>query len=502
MTAHPEGPFCWAYAWPQSARPGAEVAVYVSSSAPRVSVEVARLGAARETVWRAADVAVGAHELGTTSAAEGCDWPEALRVPVGADWRSGYYEILVRAEQAGQVLTWPAFTVIRAPASRRRRMLLPLSTNTWQAYNDFADGQSLYTGGVTVSFRRPLAPGFLQKPPGLGRRVAAVHTPDPLRAAHKGYKVAHGLSDWCGSAGWPNWEEGFVAWAERSGYEIDFAVNSDLEFEPGLLDGYRLMLSVGHDEYWSMAMRDAVERFVGQGGNVAFLSGNTSSWQVRFEPDSSRMVCYKYRFQEDPCLGTDREREVTTIWSDRILGRPENELTGVSFTRGGYARIGTCVPRGSGGYTVHRPDHWLFDGTGLSYGDLLGAGATVVGYECDGCDFTYVDGLPYPTSTDGTPPNFQILATSSAMPFDRARGVRPIPDDQPSELENAAWRVLGTMDEATCARLEHGHCVLGTFERNGSVVTTGCTDWVLGLGADADVDRVTRNILDRLGPDS
>ena len=78
-------------------------------------------------------------------------------------------------------------------------------------------------------------------------------------------------------------------------------------------------------------------------------------------------------------------------------------MTGVSFTRGGYHRIGKRVTYGAGGYTMHRPEHWIFDGTGLDYGDVLGAGATIVGYECDGCDFTYRDGLPYPTGTDGTP---------------------------------------------------------------------------------------------------
>ena len=59
-------------------------------------------------------------------------------------------------------------------------------------------------------------------------------------------------------------------------------------------------------------------------------------------------------------------------------------MTGVSFTRGGYHRIGRNVTAGLGGYTVHRPGHWLFDGTGLGYGDALGAAATVVGYRVTG----------------------------------------------------------------------------------------------------------------------
>ncbi len=52
------------------------------------------------------------------------------------------------------------------------------------------------------------------------------------------------------------------------------------------------------------------------------------------------MVGYKGFFKNDPLFGTDREAEVTTFWSDHVVGRPENEMTGVSFTRGGYHRIG------------------------------------------------------------------------------------------------------------------------------------------------------------------
>jgi hypothetical protein len=40
--------------------------------------------------------------------------------------------------------------------------------------------------------------------------------------------------------------------------------------------------------------------------------------------------------------------------------------------------------------------------------------------------------------------------------------------------------------------------VLGSYTRGGTVFTTGCTDWAHGLG-DPAVERVTRNVLDRLG---
>ncbi len=269
-----------------------------------------------------------------------------------------------------------------------------------------------------------------------------------------------------------------------------------------MVDGGPLLLSVGHDEYWSAPQRDTVERHLDGGGNVAFLSGNTCYWQVRIEDDGATMVAYKQRFESDPVHGTNAAATTTTRWAHPVTGRPEAALTGVSFTRGGYSRIGSRVPRGAGGYTVHRPGHWLFAGTGLEYGDLLGAAATVVGYECDGCDFTMVDGLPVPTGVGGTPLSFEILATAPAASFDRASSLRPVREGDRSELEFNAFCVLGDDSSAAQAKLAAGHAVLGTYGHpgGGTVVTTGCTDWTHGLVAgDADVEQVTHNVLEELG---
>ena len=175
------------------------------------------------------------------------------------------------------------------------------------------------------------------------------------------------------------------------------------------------MLSVGHDEYWSWGMRDAVDAFVERGGNLAIFSGNTAYWQVRYEDDGRTMVCYKYAAREhDPVMGTDRQRLLTSIWSDPLIGRPENLTTGLSFCRGGYVRFGRAVPRSTGAYTVWRPEHWAFDGTNLRYGDPLGLGSYIVAYEVDGCDLKLKDGLPSPTGADGTPADMAVLASAPA----------------------------------------------------------------------------------------
>ncbi|HEY6496398.1 MAG TPA: N,N-dimethylformamidase beta subunit family domain-containing protein [Trebonia sp.] len=492
------GPVC-GYAWPQSVLPGESFGLHLSSTAGPVDIEIARLGVTREVVWEKEALQVGAHPYPEGFTEHGCGWPPAATVTVG-DWRSGYYEIV--ASDAGGTAVGVAFVVVRARAEQAGSILLELSTNTWNAYNDVENGLSLYTGARSVSFCRPMAPGYLRKPPGLGWRVNAIATPDPLRGAHRGYKAVHHLSDWVGSAGWPNWEYPFIRWAESHGYALDYCVNADLQ-DPAVLAGYRLMLSVGHDEYWSGPMRDTVEAFIADGGNVAFLSGNTAFWQVRVEESGTRMIGYKDAFEQDPCYGTSRQHEVTTMWSDRILRRPENHMTGVSFTRGGYHRIGMKAPEGAGGYTVHRPEHWLFDGTGLEYGDVLGAASVTVGYECDGCDMQFADGRLVPTGADGTPENFEILATAPAAPFDRRTAVRPVPDGDLSEAELVAGRVLGDASPASCRRLASGHAVLGAYTRGGTVVTSGSTEWVHGLdGKSPRVELITHNIVRRLAGES
>jgi hypothetical protein len=267
-----------------------------------------------------------------------------------------------------------------------------------------------------------------------------------------------------------------VQWAERNGYELDYAVNSDLEFRPELLGAYRLVLSVGHDEYWSGPMRDHLEKFIANGGNVAFLSGNSVCWQVRSEDNGRALTCWKQNFNLDPVWKTGSFETLSTAWSHYLLKRPENQLTGVGFLWGGYRKSHGQFMDEPAEYTVHRPEHWVFAGTGVKRGEKFGDEHTIVGYECDGCELEWRDGLPYPTHRDGTPKTFTVLATCPA---------RWHPDD-------AEWYERWEKGRV-------GNACLGVYTQGGTVFTTGSTDWSHGLrGGDKIVDRVTRNVLDRL----
>jgi hypothetical protein len=477
------------YAWPQSVLPGEETALHVSSTNP-FGVEVVREGAQRDVVWGVDAVAGSEHPIPATASADGCGWPTTITIAVGDDWRSGYYSVTLSSgdEQVH------AFFVVR-PSGRNSPILLVLSTATYNAYNDWG-GPSLYTGGTRVSFERPLAPGFLQRPEPAVRKAQAI--PDREALGYFRWAEERGLSPWSGGSGWWTWERPFVAWAEREGFAIDVAVSQDLERHPEVLAGHRLFLSVGHDEYWSWGMRDAVEGFLAGGGNAAFFSGNTCWWQVRF--DDGAMTCFKYRADEDPVLGSPDERFLTGAWPDRRIGRPETSMTGLSFSRGGYSRYGLGVPRASGAYTVRRPDHWVFEGTELRYGDALGLANAIVGYEVDGCELAMADGLPVPTYMDGAPDTLEVLATAPARLW--AQDEQPSRyAHEPGELEHVAKVLFGEDWQEQVHRIANNHAVVGCFDvpGGGTVFNAGCTDWTYGIeGGDPDVQRVTRNVLERL----
>jgi hypothetical protein len=222
-------------------------------------------------------------------------------------------------------------------------------------------------------------------------------------------------------------------------------------------------------------MRDNLEAFIARGGNVAFFSGNTCCWQVRSEDNGRALTCWKQNYLQDPVFPSGDHRFLTSLWSHYRVQRPENQLTGVGFLWGGYHRSHGQFMDGSGAYTVHRPEHWIFAGTQLRQGDTIGGQHTVVGYECDGCELEWREGLPFPTHRDGTPETFTVLATAPA---------RWHPDD-------CEWY-------EKWERGRTGAACLGIYTRGGTVVTAGSTDWAHGLRGDPIIERITANILDRL----
>ncbi len=441
----PSGLFVEGYTNQLSYAPGDAVAFHLSSSTQRVALKISRQGPSPQVVLATEVVDVARHPIPDRASSHGCNWPVAIQLPIPADWKSGYYhvELSVQDEQEpSKSAKSSCYFILRAAnPGATSRILIQLATNTYNAYTNWG-GHSLYAfhdrdgvQGHRVSFNRPQRSQF------------------------------------------ESWEGPFIRWAESHGYVLEYAANSDLEFRPELLQRYKLVLSVGHDEYWSWPMRDHLEKFIGEGGNVAFFSGNTCCWQVRSEEEGRALTCWKQWFNVDPVFRTDKQPLLSSLWSHHLIGRPENSLTGVGFLWGGYHRSHGQFMDGPAAYETHQPEHWIFANTKLRRGEQFGGKDTIVGYECDGCEMKMVDGLPVPTHTDGTPENFVILGSCPA---------RWAPDD-------AFWYEPFPKDRI-------GAAVMGMYTRGGTVLTVGSTDWAHGLkGADPVVEQITRNALDKLG---
>jgi len=424
------------YPQEQSYAPGERVSFRISCAAPTFDAVIERIGAKDEVVHTQRNIPGKRQPIPADASAKGCNWSETWAWTIPKECRSGYYRVRL---SAGPRTAEMFFVVRAAQPGSTSKILLQLATNTYNAYTNWG-GYSLYgyhainrVQGRQVSFRRPQYSQFF------------------------------------------SWEVHLVRWAEANGFPLEYATNLDLENRPELLPHYKLVLSVGHDEYWSTPMRDHLEKWIGEGGNVAFLSGNTCCWQVRQTPERDGLICYKQAYRADPLYAQGERRLLATLWSHHLLARPENTLTGVGFLHGGYHKSHGQLMDGSGAFTVHRPEHWLFEGTNLKRGEAFGAKYKVVGYECDGCELVWKDGLPEPTHRDGTPKGFVVLATAPAKWH---------PDD-------CEWYERWT-------RGHTGQAVVGSYTRGGTVVTVGTTDWARGLQGDPIIQRITSNILQRL----
>lgn len=438
-----------------SVAPGERLVLHVATNAPRFRASFYRWGdgytLVKESPWLAGKKAPRG------SAARDWNWP-AYEFLVSPDWPSAVY--MVDLQESGAESSRPSFDaaalfVVRGEG--RSPLLYKIPLATYHAYNCTGGGcfyvdaaRSRTPPGSKVSLRRPGG--------GIGSEkvYGAVDYYDPSSPRQT---FAH-------------WDAPFVRWLTRNGYAPEFCIDLDVHHEPHLLDRYRLLLNVGHDEYWSEPMRDRVETFIAHGGNVAFFGANVCWWRIHLMDDATAIVCH----QGGPTGALDH-------WCAKTgVNRPEDSLTGVSYRHGGGWWDG---PRRTRGYVVQQ-EHWVFSGTGLRPGDTFGADTSppLVGYECDGAPFDHFDEttgravLSRDAHHGGTPSEFRALAIGVLNP-----------DWQ--ELPSRAGHPSGCGIHAA---------TMGMYTRNGTVFTAGTTDWaqVLASGKETGVSTITRNVLDQL----
>lgn len=493
----PARPQAWCYTDRLSYAPGDRLGLHGIAHEQTARVIIAHDGLVPRVLLDTTIVA-GFAPTPADCAVGGCGWPVRLALTVPQDWPTGVCRVTISAggEQSDHMF------VLRA-ARPAARVLFLLTTGTWAAYNDW--GGSNHYQGLTgphgrdfapqVSLLRPWARGFVRWPADAPR---IPHSSPPLtrpRYPHMEHARAGGLSKKYASSGWAAFERPFALWCEGEGIALDYATQHDLHRDPALLSGYDRAVIVGHDEYWTREMRDHLDAWIADGGELARFAGNLF-WQTRLSADGLTQTCYKARAgAEDPLAGTDR---ITSYWDDPRTGRPASLSMGLTGSMGVYAGWSRCAAQGAGGFIVYRPEHWVLAGTGLGYGDVLGRDARIFGYEVDGIDYTMTGGLPFPAEGAALEGELTIVALSPATALAHATG----PED--------ADAFIGTADAAELAAIVHGSAApeavalasrgngcLAEYRRGrGRIVNAASCEWVAGLIArDRQVEMVTRRLL-------
>jgi hypothetical protein len=261
---------------------------------------------------------------------------------------SGVFALRLDSAQSGKSF-FVSFTV--REDRRRADLVIDRADYTDAAYNDWDGGSnrsSAYRGALWISLDRPL------------------HS-----------TAAQGIYSY--SSGYFVHEYPMVRWLERQGYDVKYVSNADLDARPNLLDGARAFLSIGHDEYWSPAMRDAVEAARDRGVHLGFFGADAVDGRIRFAGGNRRTFS---RTISDTDL-----RKLEYAGQPLDLSRPPHDNPSDSLTGTHY--IGYCDAahaacktdathklRVADDYRIVEAAHPLFRGLG---GELRIPGS--VGYE-------------------------------------------------------------------------------------------------------------------------
>ena len=358
------------YASETSVAPGNTLDLHVNAPGIRYRVEIERLGWYYDFGGRqlACYPSCTTDEAGVTQPPPGtpdpttgyldAGWSVTNSITVPSSWPTGYYEaqlVVTSGPDAGDAN--PVWFVVRPPASApASTVLVVVPVDTYQAYNPWpttvdtsgkpnggpTDGKSLYgfnsSNGVPanhVSFDRPL--------PNAWNTPSYVDLP-------------------------------LVRYLESQGYDIAYATDSDVDANAGILLGHKLVVVMGHSEYWTQATRGAYDSALAAGVNLAFMGANDGYWQIRYADNQRTIVAYKELAQtKDPDATTDPSL-LTTQFRELNPPEPECGLEGVQYqgTPAGGSFPDTVVTSSLGA-------PWM-TGTGFNAGDTV---QNLVGYEWD-----------------------------------------------------------------------------------------------------------------------
>jgi hypothetical protein len=280
-----------------------------------------------------------------------CNWELCASLKIPASWTSGVYLGKLTAERE----CLQSYVVFVVKDDRKCDFLFQVSDTTWNAYNRWPSQYSLYDDGKKEWYWGPNVQTSFDRPYGKYCQILDA----PLSV---------------GSGEFLLWEFPLAYWMEQNGYDVSYISNLDTHSDPAGLLRAKGWLSVGHDEYWSLAMFETMKKLVAQGLNLAFLSGNSICGVIDILPASdgrpTRIIERVGRY------GSPQKEELEN-------GFPEEAF----FTKNGpneatlMGARSTYPVTGGGDWVCRKPNHWLFARSGMKEGDGIPG---LVGWEWHG----------------------------------------------------------------------------------------------------------------------
>lgn len=289
-----------------------------------------------------------------------CNWKPSDTITPDSKWVPGDYLLKLVGNNGAQ--RWVPITVRNDNSNAA--VVVVNAVTTWQAYNKYG-GYDLYSGPV-----------------GYSDRATKVSFDRPYD-----YYFGQGAADFIGN------ELPLVSLVEKLGLNVTYITSVDIQKRPSLLSNHRVLISLGHDEYYSPAMRQALQNAQQGGTNLMFLGANAIFRRIRFESShlGQDRIEVNYRVASlDPMYGIDNS-QVTTNWPAGPDPQPESSLIGIQYA---------CNPVRAN-MVITDPSSWIFANTGLRFGSRL---TNLVGSEYDGFS-------PY----DPYPKDLQLLAHSPLL---------------------------------------------------------------------------------------
>jgi len=210
--------------------------------------------------------------------------------------------------------------VVRDDADHSQ-ILYQTSDSTWEAYNSYG-GNSLYES----------ASG------GLGANDDG-NTPRAYEVSYNRPFVNRGENEGPQEGYIFGSEYPMIRFLEENGYDVSYATDVDTARYPSHLLDHQIILTSGHDEYWSQEQLDNMTAARNAGINMALFSGNEGFWRIQWAPSTDpsatpwrTIICYKATLS-DEIVNPAGETTFTGAWRDPRFPaywsqEPENAFNG------------------------------------------------------------------------------------------------------------------------------------------------------------------------------